>query len=57
MLNSERVMTVENPMRKIVIVGGGITGMSAAFYTKKWFDERQIPVELTLIEKKSDVWW
>ena len=53
MLNSERVMTVENPMRKIVIVGGGITGMSAAFYTKKWFDERQIPVELTLIEKSE----
>ncbi|WP_318615001.1 protoporphyrinogen oxidase [Sporosarcina sp. YIM B06819] len=40
-------------MRKIIIVGGGITGLSAAFYAKKWFDERQIPVELTLIEKSD----
>lgn len=40
-------------MRKIVIVGGGITGMSAAFYVKKWFDERQMPVDLTLVEKSN----
>lgn len=44
---------MENTKRKIIIVGGGITGLSAAFYTKKWFDERKIPVELTLIEKSQ----
>ncbi|WP_203246930.1 protoporphyrinogen oxidase [Sporosarcina beigongshangi] len=42
---------MENTKRKIIIVGGGITGLSAAFYTKKYFDERQIPIELTVIEK------
>lgn len=37
--------------RRIAIVGGGITGLSAAFYTKKWFEEISCPVEITLIEK------
>lgn len=39
--------------RKIVIVGGGITGLSAAFYTKKAFEQRQIPVDITLVEKSD----
>ncbi|HLS59927.1 MAG TPA: protoporphyrinogen oxidase [Virgibacillus sp.] len=36
--------------KKIVIVGGGITGLSAAFYLKREMEEKQIPYELTVIE-------
>ncbi|WP_336885165.1 protoporphyrinogen oxidase [Caldalkalibacillus salinus] len=37
--------------KNIVIVGGGITGLSAAFYASKFAQEKQIPVNITLIEK------
>ncbi|WP_391574867.1 protoporphyrinogen oxidase [Cohnella sp.] len=36
---------------KIVVAGGGITGMSAAFYAVKYFAERQMPVDIVLVEK------
>ncbi|WP_313894508.1 protoporphyrinogen oxidase [Psychrobacillus sp.] len=42
---------MESSVKRIVIIGGGITGLSAAYYTSKWFEERNIPVALTLIEK------
>jgi oxygen-dependent protoporphyrinogen oxidase len=41
--------------RKVVIVGGGISGLSAAFYTKKLFEEQQIPVEITIVEKSEQL--
>lgn len=37
--------------KKIVVIGGGIAGLSAAFYTQKLFGEQQIPVEITIVEK------
>lgn len=36
--------------KKIVIVGGGITGLSAAFYLQKELEAKGIPHKLTLIE-------
>lgn len=39
--------------KKIVILGGGISGLSAAYYVKKIANEQQIPVEITLIEKEN----
>jgi oxygen-dependent protoporphyrinogen oxidase len=35
----------------LMIVGGGISGLSAAYYAKKIFEEQDIPVNITLIEK------
>lgn len=37
--------------RRVVIVGGGITGLSAAFYIRKFCREKDIPVHITLIER------
>lgn len=39
--------------KKIVILGGGISGLSAAYYVKKIANEQQLPVEITLIEKEN----
>jgi oxygen-dependent protoporphyrinogen oxidase len=39
--------------KKIVIVGGGITGLSAAFYAQKHAVENNLPVDITLIEKSE----
>ncbi|MCR2822545.1 protoporphyrinogen oxidase [Lederbergia panacisoli] len=39
--------------KKVVIVGGGIAGLSAAFYTKKIFEEQQVPVEISIVEKSD----
>ncbi|MFC5465469.1 protoporphyrinogen oxidase [Lederbergia graminis] len=44
-----------NNHKKVVVVGGGISGLSAAFYTKRLLEEQQIPVEITLIEKSNHV--
>lgn len=41
--------------KKIAIVGGGITGLSAAYYAKKLFEEHHIPIDLTLIEKSEQL--
>src|SRR5665647_489811 len=41
--------------KKVVVIGGGITGLSAAFYTQKLFEERQIPVEITIVEKGQEL--
>lgn len=37
-------------MKKIVIVGGGITGLSTMYYLQKMKNEKNIEIELTLIE-------
>ncbi|MCJ7840408.1 protoporphyrinogen oxidase [Lederbergia sp. NSJ-179] len=36
--------------KKVVVVGGGITGLTAAFYLNKAIRQHQLPFELTLIE-------
>ncbi|MGG0669529.1 protoporphyrinogen oxidase [Sporosarcina koreensis] len=36
--------------KRVVIVGGGITGLSAAFYMQKAAREQNLPIEVTLIE-------
>ncbi|ANF97111.1 protoporphyrinogen oxidase [Paenibacillus bovis] len=40
-------------IRKIVVLGGGITGLSAAYYARKAADQQGIPVEITLIESSN----
>lgn len=40
-------------MKKIVVVGGGITGLSTMFYLQKMKNEKNIDLELTLIESAN----
>ncbi|MBP2001322.1 oxygen-dependent protoporphyrinogen oxidase [Paenibacillus shirakamiensis] len=37
--------------RKIVIVGGGLTGLSTAFYVRKFYREQGISAHITVLEK------
>jgi oxygen-dependent protoporphyrinogen oxidase len=39
----------------IVIIGGGITGLSTAFYLFKSAEEQQLPIRITLLEAKSRI--
>ena len=39
-----------NEAKKIVIVGGGITGLSAAYYLQKEIKEKNLPYEVKLVE-------
>jgi oxygen-dependent protoporphyrinogen oxidase len=39
--------------KKIVIVGGGITGLSAAYYLQKIIKEQHLPYELKLVEASN----
>ena len=41
--------------RKVVVVGGGITGLSAAFYIQKAVQEQQLPIDITIIESSLRV--
>ncbi|MGG4144106.1 protoporphyrinogen oxidase [Paenibacillus algorifonticola] len=41
--------------KQIIIIGGGITGLSAAFYMRKLLDGQQMSAEITLIEKSSSL--
>lgn len=41
--------------KKVIIIGGGITGLSAAYYLKKEVDEKSLPVEIKLIEASNRV--
>lgn len=41
--------------KKVVILGGGISGLSAAFYVQKLASDRQLPVEITIVEKNNRV--
>lgn len=36
--------------RKVVVVGGGITGLTAAFYIQKEAREKELPVDIVLVE-------
>lgn len=40
-------------MKRIVIIGGGITGLAAAFYVNRAIKEQHSAVEMTLIESNS----
>ncbi len=35
--------------KKVVIVGGGITGLTSAFYLNRAINQYQLPIELTLM--------
>lgn len=37
----------------LTILGGGITGLSAAFYAKKLFADKKIPLQITIVEKSE----
>lgn len=37
-------------LKKVAIIGGGITGLTTAFYLQKWIRERNLPIEIKLIE-------
>lgn len=36
--------------QKVVVVGGGITGLTAAFYLKKQCEQQSLPIDIVLIE-------
>lgn len=42
-----------NALRKLVVIGGGITGLSAAFYALKQADEEGQPISVTIIEQSD----
>lgn len=37
--------------RKVVVIGGGLTGLSAAFYIRKFYGEKGVEPQITLLEK------
>lgn len=41
------------PTRKIVIIGGGLSGLSAAFYIRKFYKEAGIKPDIVLLEKRK----
>ncbi len=41
--------------KHVVIIGGGITGLAAAFYMEKEIIEKNLPLELTLVEASPRV--
>lgn len=43
------MMRVTN-RKKIAVIGGGITGLTAAFYLEKYARDRQLPLDVVLIE-------
>lgn len=44
---------MDNPRQKIVIVGGGITGLSTAFYVKRYLYEAGLTCDVQLLEKSG----
>ncbi|WP_433943726.1 protoporphyrinogen oxidase [Paenibacillus sp. SN-8-1] len=44
-------MSDSDSSRNIVIIGGGLTGLSAAFYIRKFYREKGIPVQISVLEK------
>lgn len=43
-------MTVTKGRRRIVIIGGGITGLTAAYYLQRAATNHQLPIDITLVE-------
>ena len=43
--------------KKVVIIGGGITGLSAAFYMQKEAREKGLPLDVLLIEATNRLGW
>ncbi|MCM3703912.1 protoporphyrinogen oxidase [Paenibacillus macerans] len=37
--------------RRVVVIGGGLTGLSAAFYIRKFYMEKGVEPQITLLEK------
>jgi protoporphyrinogen/coproporphyrinogen III oxidase len=44
------VKTVAEEKHKVAIIGGGIAGLTAAFYLQKIINEKKLPLEVKLIE-------
>ncbi len=47
------MMDMNEQRKKVVIVGGGITGLSAAFYMQKEAREKGLPLDVLLVEASS----
>ena len=46
-------MKMSHYKKRVAIVGGGITGLAAAFYLQKEMKEKNLPIEITLIESSN----
>ncbi|MEW9668865.1 NAD(P)-binding protein [Ammoniphilus sp. 3BR4] len=44
---------MEEQQKHIMVIGGGITGLTAAYYIQKKVKEEQLPFSISLIEKSS----
>ncbi|MFB5265775.1 protoporphyrinogen oxidase [Paenibacillus enshidis] len=44
---------MQRAVKRIVVLGGGITGLSAAFYLQKLAGEKGVPLEITLVEQND----
>ncbi len=44
------MMLVTQKRRKVVVIGGGITGLTAAFYMQKEARAKELPVDIVLVE-------
>ncbi len=44
------MMRVTLRMRKVAVIGGGITGLTAAFYLQRKAQLNNLPIEVVLIE-------
>lgn len=42
-------------LRKVVIIGGGLSGLSAAFYVRKYYKEAGIKPEIVLVERSKSL--
>lgn len=49
------MMDMNEQRKKVVIVGGGITGLSAAFYMQKEAREKGLPLDVLLIEASNQL--
>lgn len=46
---------MEDKKRRVVIVGGGLTGLSSAFYIRKHYRAAGVEPAITLLEKSSSM--